>query len=143
LVSVELQADTPFIQDHCGTCNQCQIACPTNALSTPYQLDANRCISYLTIERKSYLTPELKKALNHWILGCDICQEVCPWNRFSQQNEEQDFSSKITEDLYQLQHLIKMSEEDFKKVFAGTPVVRAGHNRFMESLKAVKENIGD
>lgn len=141
LTSLVLTADAPFITNHCGTCTACQEACPTDALSTPFELDASRCISYLTIEHTGEVAPELLKSLQRWIFGCDICQEVCPWNRFAVPHTEPDFNSRIPPELYEIKRLLKLSREDFDRIFAGTPIKRAGYERFMTSIKAASETL--
>jgi epoxyqueuosine reductase len=143
LTSLPLISDTPFMSDHCGTCTACQDACPTNALSTPYELDASRCISYLTIEHTGDIEPELLKSLQRWIFGCDICQEVCPWNRFSTTHTEPDFNSRIPPEMYEIRRLLNLSREDFDRVFAGTPIKRAGYERFMTSIKAAEALVSE
>jgi epoxyqueuosine reductase len=136
LTSLPLVADAPFMSDHCGTCTACQDACPTNALSTPFELNASRCISYLTIEHTGEIEPELLRSLERWIFGCDICQEVCPWNRFAVPHSEPDFTSRIPPDLYEITRLLTLSSEEFDRIFAGTPIKRAGYERFMTSINA-------
>lgn len=141
LTSLPLIADTPFITEHCGTCTACQDACPTDALRTPFELDASRCISYLTIEHTGEIAPELLNSLQRWIFGCDICQEVCPWNRFSVAHSEPDFNSRIPPELYEIKRLLDLSREDFDRIFAGTPIKRAGYERFMTSIKAASATL--
>lgn len=139
LTSVNLPPDKPFLQDHCGTCNRCQTACPTNALQESYTLNASECIAYLTIERKGPLPEELAQLLSGWVFGCDICQEVCPWNKFAKVTKEPDFSSRLKDEHYLIAHLLEMSETDFQKIFEGTPIRRAGFEKFRESLQAVQK----
>ena len=136
LTSLPLVADSPFVHNHCGTCTACQEACPTDALSKPFELNAARCISYLTIEHTGDIDPSLLDSLNRWIFGCDICQEVCPWNRFSTSHSEPDFTSRIPQELYAIERLLAISLEEFDKIFIGTPIKRAGYERFMTSVRA-------
>lgn len=139
LTSVLLPPDKPFFHDHCGNCNRCQTACPTNALAESYTLNATECIAYLTIERKGPLPEDLAKLLSTWVFGCDICQEVCPWNKFAKPTNEPDFSSRLKDQHYLIAHLLTLTEADFQKVFEGTPIRRAGFKKFMESLHAVQK----
>ena len=93
ILDVELEYDTP-VTDHCGTCTACIDACPTDAL-TPYNIDASKCISYLTIELKDQIPSEFQNKIGNWAFGCDVCQDVCPWNRFAKQHEEPLLKPKI------------------------------------------------
>ncbi len=134
LLSEKLPIDAPFSFDHCGNCNRCQVACPTNALDDAYILDARRCISYLTIEHKGDIDSALQNGMENWVFGCDICQAVCPWNRFSTQTEEADFASRIPDEMFDLRRLQKLSENEFLQLFEGTPVRRAGYQNFMRNV---------
>lgn len=142
LLSVKLPADEPLTTDYCGTCNRCQLACPTAALEEAFVLDARRCISYLTIEHKGEIDPQLQNGMENWIFGCDICQAVCPWNRFSAHTEERDFDNRLPDDWLDLSRLLEMSEAEFKKIFQGTPVLRAGYEGFMRNVGIARENGG-
>ncbi len=134
LLSEKLPIDAPFSFDHCGNCNRCQVACPTNALDDAYILDARRCISYLTIEHNGDIDSALQNGMENWVFGCDICQAVCPWNRFSTQTEEADFASRIPDEMFDLRRLQKLSENEFLQLFEGTPVRRAGYQNFMRNV---------
>ncbi|WP_457566337.1 tRNA epoxyqueuosine(34) reductase QueG [Caldithrix abyssi] len=139
-VNRELIYDRP-LQDYCGSCNACVEACPTDALK-PYELDANRCISYLTIEYRDKPIPtELGGKLHNWVFGCDICQDVCPWNRFARETEEQRFHPKqpvlVNPPLAFLQ---KLSPKDFDMLFAGTPVRRARYANFKRNVQTVMDS---
>jgi epoxyqueuosine reductase len=93
ITDLDLVADAPFVTDHCGTCRRCIDACPTQAIVSPQEVDGSKCISYLTIELKDALIPgELQSKMNGWMFGCDVCQEVCPWNRFATPNQEPHFT---------------------------------------------------
>lgn len=140
LLSEKLPVDLPFSFDHCGNCNRCQVACPTNALENAYILDARRCISYLTIEHAGDIDPVLQAGMENWVFGCDICQAVCPWNRFSGQTEETDFSSRIPDEMFDLRCLQKLSENEFLQLFEGTPVRRAGYQNFMRNVNIACSN---
>ncbi len=138
ITDLDLPADSPFQTDHCGSCTRCLDACPTGAIVAPTVVDATRCISYLTIELKEALMPAgLEKRSDNWIFGCDICQEVCPWNRFSKPQEEPLFQP--------LPHILnisageweEMSEDAFRAYFKGSPVKRAKWAGLQRNLKAI------
>lgn len=124
ILDLELEPDGP-IKDYCGTCTKCIDACPTDALATPYVVDGSKCISYLTIELKDELLPtEFKDKMDNWMFGCDICQDVCPWNRFSKPHNEKAFTPHE-----KLLHMNKsdwedLSEEVFREVFRKSAVKR-------------------
>jgi epoxyqueuosine reductase len=126
------------IDDYCGTCTKCIDACPTEALE-PYKIDASKCISYLTIELKDSIPIDFKGKMEEWVFGCDICQDVCPWNRFSTPTNETKFLPSV--------ELIKESSTDFKglnenrfnEVFQGTALKRTGFDGFTRNLKFISE----
>jgi epoxyqueuosine reductase len=124
--SVEFDYDDP-IPDFCGSCTRCIDACPTDAIIAPYQLDATRCISYITIEQKpkQEIDPGLGGKLDNWAFGCDICQDVCPWNRFRQPTDEGDFEPRPGMLDLTIGELREMSDEEFARRFQGSPVRRA------------------
>ena len=130
LVDVELQADTPFEADRCGNCTRCLEACPTQAFVAPRILDATRCISYLTIEAKGDIPEELRPAMGELLYGCDICQDVCPWNvSFSQAarepafNPRESIAGKNARTL--AQEILEMDDDGFRNAFRGSPMKRA------------------
>jgi len=125
ITDIELEPDTPLKQDYCGTCNRCVEACPTNAILPEKTLDATKCISYFTIEMKSKeLTDELKNKTADWIFGCDICQDVCPWNRFSKPTNEKNFDA-IQEVLsFSFKDWKSLNEESFKIIFKDSAIKR-------------------
>lgn len=140
ILNKELQYDKP-ITDMCGTCTSCIDACPTQALE-PYKLDATKCISYLTIEMWDKPIPkEYESKLENWIFGCDICQDVCPWNRFEQQTSNPDFQPGDGNVSPVLNELKKMTEEGFKARFKKSPVYRAKWGNFIRNVKTVIKNI--
>jgi len=125
LLDVEVQYDQPFEEDLCGSCTACIDACPTDAIAGAYELDARRCISYLTIEHRGELPDELGNQLNDWIYGCDICQEVCPWSiKFSQETQESSFQSRGDIKERSIAQWRELTEEDFKKLFKKSAVKR-------------------
>ncbi len=136
IVDLELPADPPVRTDHCGTCRRCIEACPTGAIDAHgYVLDARRCISYLTIELKDAIPHQFTDQLKGWVFGCDICQEVCPWNRFARPHHEPNFAPHP-----KLWHMTRedwqaLTRETFDEVFSGTPVERAGYEKLMETIR--------
>jgi epoxyqueuosine reductase len=124
LTSLELTPDMPA-PDRCGTCSRCIEACPTDAILEPYKLDSNRCISYLTIEKRGSIPEDLRAGMGHHVFGCDICQDVCPWNRKAPATNAPEFSPR--EDLVNpaLEWLAEMSAEEFREKFRGSPIRRA------------------
>ncbi len=136
VIDKELIYDIP-IADHCGNCQACIQACPTNAIVAPYVLDARKCISYLTIEYPNDAIPEhLGSRLKQWIFGCDICQDVCPWNRFKRITKERHFFPKQWNVDPDLNEWIMMDEIGFKKKFKKSPVLRTGWKNFIRNIKA-------
>jgi epoxyqueuosine reductase len=128
-----LPADSPQ-KDRCGTCERCIEICPTQAIRGPYQLDARRCISYLTIEHKSAIPEELRPFIGNRVYGCDDCQLVCPWNRFSQLTEEKDFQVRNGLDKATLVELFAWSEAEFDERMRGSPIRRIGYERWLRNL---------
>jgi epoxyqueuosine reductase len=135
ICDLELEYDLP-IKDFCGTCTRCIEACPTEAISPEgYLVDASKCISYLTIELKDEIPKEFASKMDNWMYGCDICQQVCPWNKFSQLHDEADFMAP-PELLYMSKKEWKeLNEETFEVIFKGSPVKRAQYD-------GLKRNIG-
>ncbi len=126
LVSIKLEHDSLIEKDHCGKCTACIDACPTDAIFAPYQLDATRCISYGTIELRSEELPDvMRERLGGWVYGCDICQDVCPWSRFSKPTEEARFTPRPGITKLNLQELVEMSQEEFSTRFRGSAIKRA------------------
>lgn len=125
LLNVELDYDHDIVEDHCGTCTACLDACPTSAIVEPYVVDSRKCISYATIElRDDTLPPEIASDLSGWIYGCDICQDVCPWNRFEQPSEEPAFEPRDGETSLSLEGIGRMEHEDYVKRFRGSAMKR-------------------
>ena len=143
LLNRELMYDQP-IADYCGQCTACLDACPTQALK-PYQLDARKCISYLTIEHWDQPIPEpYARQLHGWIFGCDICQDVCPWNRFARLSDEKRFQPLRPELVApDLATLSRMSQQEFKQTFKQTPVYRAKYHNFIRNIKTVLAYISE
>jgi len=136
ILDIPLEYDAP-IKDYCGDCRLCLDACPTNAISQPYVVDGSKCISYFTIELKSHekIPVEMKGKFENWIFGCDICQDVCPWNRFSKPTLEKDFQPDdkllgMTQKDWE-----EITEDVFNKVFKGSPLQRAKYEGVKRNLK--------
>lgn len=128
LLDIDLPTHLPFAKDYCGTCTRCIDACPTQAiLPGKRSIDANRCISYQTIENKAEVPAELTPLLNGWLFGCDICQEVCPWNRFAQPTTDPTFLPRIASGIpnIPLQDLLSQSAEQYQQAFRHSPLKRA------------------
>ena len=137
IIDLELDHDLATT-DHCGTCTACIDACPTDAIVAPYVVDGSKCISYFTIELKENIPSEMKGKLNDWAFGCDICQDVCPWNKFSQAHNEPLFNSNQEILNFSKQDWFEITEETFNKVFAKSAVRRtkfAGFKRNIDFLK--------
>lgn len=135
IVDLEVSPDVP-LRDHCGTCRRCIDACPTDAIAeNGYWLDASRCISYLTIELKDRIPEEFRGKMDNWMFGCDICQQVCPWNRFSRKHQEPAFEAP--EGLLDMQRKDweELTEEVFGQLFAGSAVKRTGYKGLMRNIK--------
>lgn len=133
IIDVELEADGP-IKDYCGTCTRCIDACPTEAL-TPYQIDATKCISYLTIELREAIPDAFKGKMDNWMFGCDVCQEVCPWNRFAEKHSESAFEPhpdllRLTKDDW-----IDLSQEVFSQVLGKAAVERVGYEGLKRTIQ--------
>jgi epoxyqueuosine reductase len=128
IIDLELAYDSPFVADHCGSCTRCIDACPTDAIIAPYVVDGSKCISYLTIELKNEIPNEFKGRMENWMFGCDICQDVCPWNRFAIPHQEPGFTP--ANELLQLnqKEIIEMTDEVFRQVFKGSAVKRTKFN---------------
>ncbi len=134
IIDLELEYDSPFVADHCGSCTRCIDACPTDAIIAPYVVDGSKCISYLTIELKNEIPLAFKDKMENWMFGCDICQDVCPWNRFATPHQEKAFNA--TDSLLQFKKadLIEMTDEVFKKVFKGSAVKRTKFNGLKRNI---------
>ncbi|MCX7930347.1 MAG: tRNA epoxyqueuosine(34) reductase QueG [Chlorobi bacterium] len=126
LTSAELEPDEP-IADYCGTCTACLDACPTGALVEPYVLDGSRCISYWTIETKptTEFPTDIRQRLDGWLFGCDVCQDVCPWNRFRKESHNEAFMPRLGETSLALNAVLSMTEEEFRQRFRQSPIKRA------------------
>ncbi len=142
----ELIVDVPLppdqaMADYCGSCTRCLDACPTGALDAPYQIDAGRCISYLTIEHRGETLPEgMDSEIGSWIFGCDICQDVCPWTKFSRATDEARFAPRPGVTDTELREWAELDLEAFRERFGGSPVERARFEGFRRNVRAALEN---
>ncbi|MGB3163919.1 MAG: tRNA epoxyqueuosine(34) reductase QueG [Chitinophagaceae bacterium] len=138
ITDLSLQYDDPFAKDFCGTCTKCIDACPTNAILPGKVVDGSKCISYFTIELKEMLIPgEMKGKFDNWMFGCDTCQDVCPWNRFSKPNNEINFTP-VPEILnLSSQEWEIMTEESFQKIFKDSPLRRSKFKGIQRNLKFI------
>lgn len=134
-----LPVDNP-VEDNCGTCTTCLEVCPTGAIIAPYEVDARRCISYLTIEFKGSIPGELRPLLGNRIYGCDDCQLACPWNRFAKTTEEQDFLPRQGLEAPQLVELFAWTEEEFLRNLEGSPIRRIGHESWLRNIAVALGN---
>lgn len=140
IVDVPLPPDGP-LPDYCGSCTRCLDACPTDAIYQPYVVDANRCISYLTIEhRGDDIPPSLHPDLENWIFGCDICQDVCPWNKFKFATDEPRFLPRPGLTDTDLRRWIELDLDAFRETFRNSPVKRAKFEGFMRNVRIALEN---
>ena len=138
IVDLDLEVDHA-VTDHCGSCTACIDACPTEAITEPFQVDGSKCISYFTIELKDNIPNEMKGKLDHWAFGCDVCQDVCPWNRFSKQHSEPLFNPKpellsMTKNDWE-----EITKETFNKVFKKSAVKRTKYTGLKRNIKFLKE----
>jgi epoxyqueuosine reductase len=138
-VSLDLAKDAPT-SAHCGTCERCIEICPTRAIVGPYQLDARRCVSYLTIEHKGAIPEDLRPLMGNRIYGCDDCQVVCPWNKYAQSSNDPDFAVRNDLDDAALVDLFAWSEEEFNRRFEGSAIRRIGHERWLRNIAVALGN---
>ena len=135
----EIYTSLPLVIDkkksnHCGSCSACIDICPTKAIIAPYKLDANRCISYLTIEFKGSIPIEFRKPIGNRIYGCDDCQLVCPWNKYGKITKEKDFNTRHNLNDLSLIDSFKISEQEFKRIFNGSAILRIGYNQWLRNI---------
>ena len=137
ILDLDLEYDLPTT-DHCGTCTACIDACPTEAIVAPYQLDATKCISYLTIELKDQLPTEFQEKMDNWAFGCDVCQDVCPWNRFSKQHNEPLFNSKPEILNYSKKDWEELTSETFNTIFKNSAISRTKYEGLKRNIDFLK-----
>jgi epoxyqueuosine reductase len=138
IVDLSLDYDAPT-GDYCGTCTACMDACPTDAIPEPYVVDGSRCISYFTIELKDQIPEEARGKLGNWIFGCDICQDVCPWNRFAKPHDDQRLSPDPSMEKMSRNDWTDLTVEVFNKVFGKSAVTRAGLEGLQRNIRFVNE----
>lgn len=139
ITTLELEYDEPSV-DMCGTCTACIDACPTDAITEPYVVDAGKCISYQTIEHRGPIDPELGKKFDRWVYGCDICQDVCPWNRFATDTERAEYAPREGNIAPRLDELIAMTQEEFSRRFAKSAVKRTKVSGLSRNAALVRDN---
>jgi epoxyqueuosine reductase len=133
-----LESDGP-VEDYCGTCTKCIDACPTDAILKPYVVDGSKCISYFTIELRDEIPKEFSGSTGNWIFGCDICQDVCPWNRFSKKHKEKQFVP--SEELTRMNEndWLEITEDAFRRIFKNSPVMRTGFKGLKRNLDFIRK----
>jgi epoxyqueuosine reductase len=142
LTDVELAPDAPHETSHCGTCTACLDACPTDAFAAPGVLDARRCISYVTIELRGPVPGGLREGLGDWVFGCDVCQEVCPWNRKAPPGAEPALAPRPDLEALDLEEVLGLTEEEFHRRFAGTALTRPRRAGLLRNAALVLGNTG-
>ena len=140
--TLDLPKDTPE-PDNCGSCHACLDACPTDAFIAPYRLDPRKCISYLTIEQKGPIDPDLRARMGNRVYGCDDCLAACPWNKFAQVAKDANYWARIELRCPKLEHLVALDDAGFREVFAGSPIKRIGRNSFIRNVLYAIGNSGD
>ena len=141
LLNLELEYNDKIIEDHCGTCTACLDACPTNAIVAPHIVDSKACLSYATIElRADELPAEISENLNGWLYGCDICQDVCPWNRFEKPTEEARFEPRKNNVSPDLNEIISLSQDEYVEKFRRSAMKRTKLNGLKRNAEALKKN---
>ncbi len=139
IVDIELNFDDAFAKDYCGSCRKCIDSCPTEAILPDKTINGSKCISYFTIELKDEIIPEeMKGKFQNWMFGCDVCQDVCPWNRFSQPHREEAFQPLPETLNFTTKEWEELTEESFKKIFKGSPISRAKYKGIQRNIKFLK-----
>ncbi len=141
-LDLELEPDSPFTMDHCGTCTRCIQACPTHCILPDRTIDAGRCISYLTIELKDGIPQELRSLMGNWIFGCDICQAVCPWNRFASPEGDPAFHRDSSHHEPELIRELEITPTEFNRKFKDSPIRRTKRRGFVRNVTVALGNTG-
>lgn len=139
IIDLELEYDTP-VTDHCGSCTACIDACPTQAIVQPYEVDGSKCISYLTIELKEEIPNYFKNTYDDWIFGCDICQDVCPWNRFSKPHNQPLFNPSTELINYSKEQWEEITQDVFNQIFKKSPVKRTKYEGLKRNIQFLKKD---
>ena len=139
IIDLPLAPDGP-VKDYCGTCTRCIDACPTDAITEPYRLDASKCISYLTIELKEAIPQEFKGQMENWVFGCDICQDVCPWNRFSKPHKTPEFQPHPDLGKLKADDWEELTEEVFRELFRKSAVKRTKYKGLQRNIRFAKDS---
>jgi epoxyqueuosine reductase len=142
LLGIELEPDEPLTPDRCGTCRRCLDACPTGCILPDRTLDARRCISYLTIENKGTIPPDLRPQMGDWVFGCDVCQTACPWNKFAEEEFEPAFAASPGLPSPDLEAELGLTPQDFNKKFKESPVQRAKRRGYQRNVAVALGNSG-
>jgi epoxyqueuosine reductase len=140
LLDVELEPDPPFTQDRCGSCTRCITACPTGCILPNRTLDAQRCVSYLTIEFKGSIPVELRPRMGRWIFGCDICQQACPWNRFAIAEADAEFLSPVNSSMVDLLNELRLTEDEFNHKYHHSPLKRPKRRGYLRNIAVALGN---
>ena len=143
LTDLELEPDPPHAKDYCGTCTKCIDLCPTKAIVAPYVVDSRKCIAYLTIEHRGAIPRELRPLMGNLVFGCDICQDVCPWNKFAKVAPEREFYAREGNLTPSLIGLLGLTREEFNRRFKDSPVKRAKHSGFLRNVAVALGNSND
>jgi len=141
LTTLELPTDAP-VRDRCGTCQRCITACPTGAITAAHQLDARKCISYLTIEHKGSIPLELRPLIGDRIFGCDDCLDACPWNRFAKRSRETAFAARASTTGMALRDYLRLTDEQFRQLFRASPIKRIKRRGFLRNVCVALGNVG-
>ncbi len=141
LTTLDFTPDAP-IRDHCGSCTRCMTACPTQAITAPRQLDARRCVSYLTIEHKGPIPHEFRRAIGNRIYGCDDCLQACPWNRFASTSREASFHARESVFSMEMRDFLSLTDESFRALFAKSPIKRIKRPAFLRNVCVALGNTG-
>ena len=138
LLDIELEYETETTEDHCGSCTACLEACPTDAITAPYLVDSNACLSYATIELRAPVLPlEITENIEGWLYGCDICQDVCPWNRFQKPTDEKSFEPRANNISPHLKHILSLDQEEYAEKFRKSAMKRTKLKGLKRNAKAI------
>jgi epoxyqueuosine reductase len=143
LLDLDLPLDNPFPADHCGTCTRCIETCPTGCILPDRTLEASKCLSYLTIENKGVIPPKMRERIGEWVFGCDVCQQVCPWNRFAPEQGNPAFAPRPGVLSQDLSTELVLTPQDFSRKFKGSPVRRAKRSGYLRNVSVALGNRGD